>query len=261
MPADVPKPNYDTAHALRWQDADAARSYKNRPPYAPAMYDFLRTLITGAPSRVLDIGCGTGKVARGLAPLVDHIDAIDIAPEMIAEGKALPGGGATNISWRLGAGETAPLHAPYALIIGGESLHWMAWGVILPRFAKALTPTGVLACVRPVDEAPAPWRDGLKDIIKRHSTQKAWIPYDMLKAWEEAALYEPLGEHTTAPMEFTQSIEDFIDAHHAMSALTRAHIDAAAFDAEVRALLAPHCPDGSLTRAIAAHIAWGKPTR
>lgn len=259
MPPDVPKPHYDTAHALRWQDADAARSYKSRPPYAPAMYDFLRTLITDAPTRVLDIGCGTGKVARGLAHLVDHIDAIDIAAEMIAEAKLLPGGDAPNITWRVGSGETAPLDAPYALIVGGESLHWMEWGVILPRFARALTPNGMLACVRPVDEAPAIWRDGLKDIIKRHSTMQGWVPHDMLKAWDEAGLYQPIGEHVTAPVEFVQTVEEYIDAFHAMSTLTRAHIDAAAFDAEVRALLAPHYPDGVIRREVAAHIAWGRP--
>jgi len=246
-------------HATRWQDADAARSYKSRPPYAPALFTFLAGLIVDAPRIVLDVGCGTGKVTRGLAPFVERIDALDMAAEMIAEGKALPGGDAANIRWSLGRGEDGPIDPPYALIVGGESLHWMRWEVILPRFARALAPGGVLANVRVIDEAPAPWREGLVTIIKRHSTQQAWRPFDMLTAWREAGLYAPLGVHRTPLAPFEQSVEDFIDAHHAMSALTRAHIDAATFDAELRALLAPHCPDGVLRREICSEIAWGKP--
>ena len=41
--------------------------------------------------------------------------------------------------------ETAPLDPPYALVTAGESLHWMAWEVVLPRFAAALVPGGLLA--------------------------------------------------------------------------------------------------------------------
>jgi SAM-dependent methyltransferase len=250
---------YDEAHALRWQDADAARSYRNRPPYAPEMFDVLSGLIVDAPRAVLDVGCGTGRVARELAPSVARIDAVDIAAEMIAEGRRLPGGDAGNIRWMIGRGEDAPLDPPYALIVGGESLHWMDWPIILPRFAQALTPNGVLAIVRVEDTAPAPWRTGLLEIIKRYSTHKAWPSFDMLSAWEKAGLYRPLGSRVTQPIDFVQSVEDFIDAHHAMSSLTRSHIDADAFDAEMRTLLAPHCPGGILRRSIAAMIEWGTP--
>jgi SAM-dependent methyltransferase len=251
--------NVVQTHATRWQDADAARSYKSRPPYAPETFSFLSGLIADAPRHVLDVGCGTGKIARGLAPLVARIDAVDIAAEMIAEGRTLAGGEAANIHWRVGRGEDAPLDPPYALIVGGESLHWMHWETILPRFAAALTAAGVLANVRVADDAAAPRREGLVAIIKRYSTQSAWRPFDMLTAWRDAGLYQPLGVHRTAPFLFEQGVEGFIDAHHAMSALTRAHIDADAFDAEMRALFAPHCPDGVLRREICTEIAWGKP--
>ena len=58
---------------------------------------------------------------------------------------------------------------------------------------------------------------------------------------------------------FEQPVEEFIAAHHAMSSLTRAHIDASAFDAELRELLAPYCPDGFLRRRISTWIGWGLP--
>lgn len=246
-------------HATRWKDADAAASYKSRPPYAPELFDILDRLAVDTPRRVLDVGCGTGKVARDLAPRVSHIDAIDLSAEMVAEGKRMRGGGAPNIRWSIGRAEETPLDPPYALIVGGESVHWMDWDIVLPRFAYALSPNGVLAIMRVDDAAPAPWREGLTEIIKRHSTQQAWRPFDMITAWQSAGLFTKGGEHTTAPFDFTQSVDDFIDAHHAMSALTRAHIDAEKFDAEIRALMAPYCDGGRFTRPIRGHIVWGKP--
>lgn len=257
--ADDTRPQFNEIHASRWRDHDAARSYKSRPPYPDETFDALERLIIDAPRVVLDVGCGTGKIARPLAPRVDRIDAIDLAVEMLAEARLLPGGDGPNISWRAGRAEDAPLDPPYALAVGGESLHWMDHHVLLPRLARALTPNGVLAVASVDDTAPAPWRGGLLEIVKRHSTAKNYVPFDMLRVWEEAGVYTPRGEHLTAPIAFTQTVEDFIDAHHAMSTLTRAHTDAEAFDAEMRALLEPHYPDGVMTRDIRGRIAWGRP--
>lgn len=246
-------------HARRWQDSDAARSYRSRPPYPSETFDILESLIADEPRHVLDVGCGTGKLARELAPRVARVDAVDLAAEMVAEGARLPGGDAANLRWSVGRAEEAPLDPPYALIVGGESLHWMAWQIVLPRFARALTPNGVLAIARVDDSAPAPWRAGLLEIIQRHSTAKSHVPFDMLPAWESGGLFLKLGDRMTAEIDFAQSVEEFIDAHHAMSTLTRAHIDAALFDREVRGLLAPYCPDGVLRRRIRGQVEWGQP--
>ncbi|MEX2207734.1 MAG: class I SAM-dependent methyltransferase [Myxococcota bacterium] len=246
-------------HAGRWQDADAARSYASRPPYPDETFEILAGLIADEPRHVLDVGCGTGKLARPLAGRVSRVDAIDRAREMVELGAGLPGGDARNLRWFVGRAEEVPLDPPYALIVGGESLHWMDFGVVLPRFARALTANGVLAVVNPDDSAPAPWRDPLLEIIQRHSTAKDYAPFDMFAAWESAGLFRKLGERTTAPIEFSQSVEAFIDSHHARSTLTRAHIDAERFDSEVRELLAPHCPGGVLRRPIGGRVDWGLP--
>ena len=246
-------------HARRWQDADAARSYASRPPYPDETFDILVALIADEPRHVLDVGCGTGKIARKLAARVARVDAVDLAAEMVEAGRARPGGDAANLRWSVGRAEDTPFEPPYALVVGGESLHWMDFEVVLPRFARALTANGVLAAVYPDDSAPAPWRDDLAAIIKRHSTAKDYAPFDMFGAWEAAGLFRKLGRRTTAPIEFAQSVEAFIDSHHARSTLTRAHIDAERFDREVRDLLAPHCPDGILRRPIRGQIDWGRP--
>lgn len=246
-------------HAGRWQDVDAARSYANRPEYPEETFDALEALVADEPQHVLDVGCGTGNLARRLAPRVARVDAIDLAAEMVELGARLSGGGAANLRWSVGRAEEAPLDPPYALIVGGESLHWMDFEIVLPRFARALTANGVLAVARVDDAAPTPWREGLLEIIERHSTAVDYAPFDMLTAWNAAGLFRKLGERFTAPIEFAQSVEAFIDSHHARSTLTRAHIDAAQFDREVRELLAPHCPDGVVRRPIRGQIDWGKP--
>jgi ubiquinone/menaquinone biosynthesis C-methylase UbiE len=55
--------------------------------------------------RVLDLACGTGSVARHVAPLVGaegKVVALDINPEMLAVGRALPAPAGATIEWREG---------------------------------------------------------------------------------------------------------------------------------------------------------------
>ena len=122
-------------------------AYVSRPPYAQAAIEFLPDLITDQPAAVLDVGCGPGDIARRLAPLVDHVDAVDFSPGMIETGRRLPGGGAPNLRWIVGAVEEAPVDPPYALVTAGDSLHWMDWEIVIARFAECLSPGGVLAII------------------------------------------------------------------------------------------------------------------
>jgi SAM-dependent methyltransferase len=77
-----PKPELYNSHYAEWfKDPDVIAAYPSRPPYARAAIEFLSELITDRPRRVLDIGCGTGDIARRLAPLVDRVDAVDFSAE------------------------------------------------------------------------------------------------------------------------------------------------------------------------------------
>jgi ubiquinone/menaquinone biosynthesis C-methylase UbiE len=53
----------------------------------------------------LDVACGTGSVARRVAPLVGaegKVVALDINSEMLAVGRALPAPAGATIEWREG---------------------------------------------------------------------------------------------------------------------------------------------------------------
>ncbi|MBA3946772.1 MAG: methyltransferase domain-containing protein [Herpetosiphonaceae bacterium] len=256
------KPAYLGPHyAAAFQDQMVAQAYQYRRSCPPATFPLLAHLIHDEPRVVLDVGCGTGDIARNLVDLVDHIDAVDVSQAMIDQGKLLPRGDDPNIRWILGRAEDVPLVPPYALITAGQSLHWMDWEIVLPRFRDLLTPNGVLAIIRP-EEAPRPWNDGVGHIIGRYSTNQDYQPFDMIPALEQAGLFQQQGLQTTEPVVFTQSIDAYIESFHGMSSLSRERMgaeSAAAFDAEVRSLVTPFAQDGQLVLEVTGEVLWGKP--
>ena len=93
-----PKPSHYSADYATWfQDPLIIAAYPARPPYPEQVFETLSSLVLDAPRAVLDVGCGPGDLARRLAPLVERVDAVDIAAGMLELGQRLPGGGASNL--------------------------------------------------------------------------------------------------------------------------------------------------------------------
>ena len=252
------KPEFLTGEsALAFDDADVAKNYRHRPEYPAATFDLLADLIVG-PHVVLDAGAGTGAIARHLAARVDRVDALDPAAAMLAEGRRLAHGRDPRIRWILGAAETAPLDGPYGLITTGQSLHWMDWEVVLPRFARALAPGARLA-VSDDPEAPEPWAEDLRPIIRRYSIMRTWHQFRLIPELESRGLFVREAEVSTPPTPFTQTVDAYVASFHARSSLARHRIgaDAAdAFDREVRALLGDRT---TIERQVSGRIVFGRP--
>jgi SAM-dependent methyltransferase len=251
---------YGPEHAAAFQDAGAARAYQNRPPYAPEVFARLRGLVAGEPRRVLDVGCGTGFVARPLAELVDAVDALDISPAMIAEGRRLPGGDSPRLRWIVGAAEDAALAPPYGLITAADSLHWMRWEVALPRFAALLAPGAHLAILEH-GWLPLPWGDELTTIIRRFSANRDYRPVKLVEELERRGLFRVAGRVETAPWPFAQPLEAYVESFHGRSSLARARLGteaADAFDAAVREVVRPHTGD-AVTLQLVTTITYGTP--
>jgi trans-aconitate methyltransferase len=180
---------------------------------------------------------------------------------MLKRGHELPGGDSSKIRWLLGSAETIDLEAPYALIVAGESLHWMNWQVVLPRFASLLTPRGMLAVVQEV-ELDNPWHEDYIQLVKRFSNNPTYQPIDLIVTLIQHNLFQEVGETQTAPQPQPQSIVDYIAAQHARSALsleTMTSEQATQFDAELHTLLLPHSDNGEIMMQIVGHVVWGKP--
>lgn len=257
-----PKPRHlSPDYAAQFQDAAIVAAYPARPPYPAAVFEMLAALAAAEPRAVLDVGCGTGDVARRLAPLVERLDAVDAAARMIALAKTLPGGDAPNLRWIVGPAESAPLEPPYALITAGESLHWMDWPVVMRRFREALAPGAYLA-ITERGEGRSPWWDDLLRLIVRYSTNKDFQPYNVISELESRGLFTKIGERATEPYPFEQPIAAYIESIHSRNGFSRDRMspeDADAFDSAVRELVAPYARDGVLRLEVSASVIWGVP--
>jgi SAM-dependent methyltransferase len=263
-----PKPAQWGAEFGAWfTDQAIAEAYPNRPPYPQDAIELLVSLIADTPRNVLDAGCGTGDVARRLAPYVDRVDAVDASAAMLAEGRRLPGGDHPNLSWRHATAEEAVLAPPYALVTAGESLHWMDWPVVLPRFAGALAPHGALAIVERDWDGPPVLTARLRPIFARYSTVRDFRAMDVVAEIERRGLFTRTGEQRCGPQPWRPTVEEYLACRHSQRGFSRAHMPAAPeFDEAVRATLEDLVETGELGRSrgrleltVEARVVWGVP--
>jgi SAM-dependent methyltransferase len=108
-----------------------------RPAYPPALLDDLAAL---RPAEVLDIGCGTGRAAvglaaRGLAVLGVELDA---AMAAVARAHGIDVEVASFESWDA-AGRS------FDLVVSGQAWHWIDPARGVPKLASVLRPGGTAA--------------------------------------------------------------------------------------------------------------------
>lgn len=260
----LPKPDHlGSDYASQFSDTSVAAAYQYRPPYPAATFPILAHLITSTPRAVLDAGCGRGDIARGLLPFADRVDAVDISTAMIDIGRSLPSGDDPRLRWITGPVEQVELTPPYALVTAGESLHWMDWRIILPRFRKLLAPGGVLAIVgRQV--APSPWAAALQEIITRFSTNRAYQPYNLVDELAQRDLFTTHGEESTPPIEMQQPVAEYVESFHSRNGFSRDRMtaeQASDFDEEATRLVMPFATDGMVTFQLTARVVYGLPHR
>jgi len=246
--------------AKAFDNDDVARSYLHRPPYAPALYDFLLDLVPQR-RRLLDLGCGPGKIAGDLADRFEEVTALDPSGPMIALGRELHARRHPNIRWLQSRVEDADLDDAYDLVTAGASIHWMTRERLFPRLAER---TQLVAVIGGDEPGAVPWQEEWRALNHRWLERLGHTP-DPAGFAAAGAAHEPwleIAGRETFDFTFRQAVEDFIACQHSRATWSRAVMGESltqAFDADIAAMLTPWAQDGVLTLDMTSHLTWGAP--
>lgn len=147
-----------------------------RPGYPREMFeDLVRRYDLASSTRVLDLGCGPGKVALDLAPYVGEIVAMDPNEGMLSEGRRLTDErGIENIAWTVGSSDDLEDRrdelGTFDLVVMGNSFHWMDREATLDVLYEMVEAGGgvAVACLSNVWRAKGDWQDRLREVLDRH---------------------------------------------------------------------------------------------
>ncbi len=250
-------------YAVRFKDHGIVDVYHLRPPYADEVFDVLEGLLVDEPKTVLDVGCGTGDIARRLVDRVERVDAVDFSAGMIEKGKRSSNGDHPNLQWIHSRVEDASLDPPYSLITSGDSIGWFDWNTVFTTFRDALATNGFLAVVTRGFRLESQMDDEEIDIVRRYSTNMDWVRFDVIAGLEERGLLKVLDQVQTKTLTWRPTIDEYIEMTHSQQSFSRDQMGperAAAYDAELLELLVSRWGEGGhLEYETFTSITWGKP--
>jgi SAM-dependent methyltransferase len=144
-----------------------------RPGYPPTVLDRLRTAYNlDGSGRLLDLGCGTGEIARPLHRDFASVIAIDISPEMLAEAKRQSErDGSANVEWREMPAEAISQELGlFQLVTAGNAFHWMRQDEVLSKAYELIVPGGgfaILGNPRGIWSGEDPWELVAQGVLGR----------------------------------------------------------------------------------------------
>lgn len=129
----------------------AADDYEKYRPKLPAtVLDYLvQRFALNRTSVAVDLGTGTGDLARQIQPFVGRVLAIDPDPEMLRVAQeASSKEQAHSIEWRLGrAEEWQGEPNQFALVAASRAFHWMDQDRVLRQSLRCIAPGGGFATI------------------------------------------------------------------------------------------------------------------
>ncbi len=226
----------------------------HRAGFPPSLYLRLaRRGIDVAGARVIDLGTGTGTLARGFATRGSRVIGVDSSPNMLAQARRLAAGESLDVRFVDGRAEATGLPSASAdIVTAGQCWHWFDRPKAAQECLRLLRPGGMLIIAH-FDWIPLPGNvvAATEELIQRHNPQwrfgggngvyGAWLT-DMGAAGFESLETETYDEW---PMYSHEAWRGRIRA----SAGVAASLDSAAvaaFDAELADLLATQFPTDPL---------------
>jgi ubiquinone/menaquinone biosynthesis C-methylase UbiE len=149
-----------------------------RPGYPAEIVDAACSIAgLGAGSRVLEIGCGTGKLTESLAARELRVEAVDPGARMIAAARRRVGPDA-DVDFHPGRFEEVELQpGAFAAAFSATAFHWVDASIGWPKVARLLQPGGVFALLTHIGFSPldeelhAVWTDVRPESL-------GWVPRD-----------------------------------------------------------------------------------
>jgi ubiquinone/menaquinone biosynthesis C-methylase UbiE len=103
-----------------------------------------------AQDKVLDVGCGPGRLSLSLAEITGHVTGIDLTPEMLAQAKALQSErGIANIDWMQGDILPMPFaDESFTLVVTQATFHHLADpGAVLTEMTRVCVSGGRIVVI------------------------------------------------------------------------------------------------------------------
>jgi SAM-dependent methyltransferase len=165
---------------------------------------------------VLDVAAGTGHLSRAIAPHVTRVMALDLTPEMLAQGRREAAQqGLANVVFEQGEAETLPYpSAAFDLVVTRFSLHHFADPRRpLQEMVRVCRPGGKVAVIDMVSPADPPVAETYNRLERLRDPSHTWaLPADELQRLIQAA---GLTIVHTAPRDVEVTLERWLDLTHA----------------------------------------------
>ena len=118
----------------------------NRAGFPKAFFDLMHERRYAHPGQhALDLGCGAGSVARGLAQMGMTVTGLDPAQPLLDQAARLDNDAGVRVSYLQGTAETPPFDDDsFDLITAGQCWHWFDRPTVAAQVARLLKPGGRL---------------------------------------------------------------------------------------------------------------------
>ena len=250
-----------------FEDLEVAKYYRYRPEYPAEIFERLSSISSDNRS-ALDLGCGTGKIARNLSGSFRSVTAVDASAAMLEIAGSLPGGNASNINWQEGLAESAELPgAPFDLIVAAASIHWMSQEVLFPRLLSLANPKHIFAVVEGDGAFDPPWQSDWDDFLEYWIFKLKGEKYEpenpdsahtrFMTRYRDWIDLE--GTEICVSTPFQQKISDFTKCQHSRDTFTTSKLgkEIDNFDASLREVLLPYSDGDSVIYKVRTRLEYG----
>ncbi len=234
----------------------SARDYaRHRPGFPRAFFDRVRAFNVGTPGqRMLDVGTGTGTLARGFAERGADVVGLDPSAPMLAEAERLAVASTLSVRWvQASAEETGQPNHAFDVVSAGQCWHWFDRARAAAEARRVLVPGGRLLIAH-FSYLPEPGSVGAatEELVLRHNPAWTMAGSDgRHPRWKgdlrDAGFVDVESFEFDLAVSFThEGWRGRFRACNGVLALPNDGIDA--FDAELHALLAARFPEPVVSR-------------